>query len=524
MTPPLKRLPLSIVAVIGAWLGFSNPALHFPPLVLLFPAGICGQALLASGKKNAFYWGFFTGAAAVAGCLYWVAYPIHYYGYLPWLLAAPCPVLIGLIVGLYTGLFAVFAHVAGKRLSWPWFGLFCGPAWVLLYEYAKGMPLFEFPWLLLPAAFSPWPLFLQAASLVGVYGVSALLAMAGCWLGAAWVRYLEKRRLAALPLVPALAIVAALLAFGAVRFHDPITVDATAKMGIVQGNIDQSQKWNKEYQMGTVRRYMLHTGKLAKQAAFDVVIWPETSMPFYFQEKNDMSAALKRFAKDTATPLLFGAPGYGQNQEKGSEDLYNRAYLVDNQGMIDSWYDKEHLVPFGEYVPYQDFLPFIRHLTASIGDFSPGERTAPLRSGDLAMGMLICYESIFPRIAQKRVAAGANVLVNISNDAWFGRTSAPRQHLELTVLRAIELNRYIVRSTNTGISAFVDPKGRILEQSPLFETVAMGLDVGLLSKTTVFFGIRDYVLPAMGILAVALFVLALARPVRPGEPQPETKA
>lgn len=183
--------------------------------------------------------------------------------------------------------------------------------------------------------------------------------------------------------------------------------------------------------------------------------------------------------------------------------------MLDSHTNATSWYDKEHLVPFGEYMPLAGILP-LQKLVSGVGDFVPGQNSKALKSGDLALGVLVCYEAIFAGLAQDRVSQGANLLVNISNDAWFGDTSAPHQHLQLAALRAIEQGRYLVRSTNTGISAFIDPLGRIKVAGPQFKELAASGVVHPHAELTVFHQIYRYLLPAFGLLA-AVFVFMIIR-------------
>ena len=209
--------------------------------------------------------------------------------------------------------------------------------------------------------------------------------------------------------------------------------------------------------------------------------------------------------------LLFGAPGF--RRTLGGEDAFNRAYLVSADGADRGWYDKEHLVPFGEYVPPFLDLPFLRPLLQGVGEFLPGESTKPLTLASaspdrepLVLGVLICYESIFPELARKQVAEGATLLVNISNDAWFGFSAAPMQHLSLAVLRAVEQRRWLARSTNTGISAFVDPYGSIVVRGGLFKAESLSHPVVPLTETSLFFVLEPW-LPWLGML---LFLLLSA--------------
>ncbi len=236
--------------------------------------------------------------------------------------------------------------------------------------------------------------------------------------------------------------------------------------------------------------------------------WPETALPFYFQDGEELAGSVIRFARRHDVPVLAGSPAYIRQGE--SYSLYNRVYLVTPQGTEFPRYDKVHLVPFGEYVPFGKYLPFLSKLVHGVGDFRPGRDAAPLRYRDLALGVLVCYEAIFPELAQERVEAGANVLINVSNDAWFGRSSAPMQHLGLAALRAVEQGRFLIRATNTGISAVIDPKGRILARSGLFTTERLGYgETVLLTGLTPFNRLHGPIHWACGVIAAVLWTVAV---------------
>ncbi|MDR0466882.1 MAG: apolipoprotein N-acyltransferase, partial [Deltaproteobacteria bacterium] len=240
-------------------------------------------------------------------------------------------------------------------------------------------------------------------------------------------------------------------------------------LALVQGNIDQNQKWLPAYQRATLAHYLQLSGQAAAGGHLDLMIWPETAMPFFFQNQPEYASRIRGFAKTHAVPLLLGAPAHDEGAP-GKRRTFNRAFFIGSGGQDLGSYDKEHLVPFGEYLPPWLDHPSLAFLFQGVGNFTPGVSELPLQFKDLALGLLICYETIFPEIAQARVGAGAGLLVNISNDAWFGLTSAPEQHLQLSVLRAVEQGRWLVRSTNTGFSAFVDPAGRIRARSGLMRT------------------------------------------------------
>lgn len=505
---------LTIIIILGAFFGFANPVLDAPPLVLVLPAGLCLLAMNQPNWRKALRAGWLAGTLAYGACLYWVAVPVHDYGNLSWLLALPCPVLLGMYMGVYTGLFALGVRLAAVHLGWLGHGLFAGSLWSLL-EVLRGTLFTGFPWLTLPQAFAPWPSFLQGASLVGAVGFSALLAMAACLPTASAIRGRSRFK----PLILTLVIAGGLAAQGNLSIADPMPVNGTVNIGIVQANINQAQKWSPEYQNATIDRYTRLTLGIQAQQPTDIVFWPETAMPFYLQDGTALQARVLRLAKMENLSIVTGAPGY---QRLGGDEeylFYNRAYLVSPDGVIEGSYDKTRLVPFGEYIPLKGVLGFLSRMVESEGDFSPGLSAAPLKKDNVAMGMLICYETIFPDLVQKRVAAGANLLVNLSNDAWFGRTSAPRQHLHQSVLRAIEQGRYLIRATNTGVSALIDPHGRILVRGDLFRAQALGAQAGLVSTRTLYHRLHGYVVPTLGLLTALLALLAMLQPT-PGYEAP----
>ncbi len=277
-------------------------------------------------------------------------------------------------------------------------------------------------------------------------------------------------------------------------------------VSVAQGNIDQSQKWDPAFQEETVRRYVDLSRSEASRNKPALIVWPETSMPFFLQERTPLSKQVRDLVQELAVPLIAGSPGYEPDQARSRYVYFNRAYLLKSSGNIAGIYEKEHLVPFGEYVPLAPLFPFLARLVEGIGDFLPGQRVSPLTSGDLALGVLICYEAIFPELAQKRVREGATVLVNISNDAWYGRSSAALQHLHLSLLRAVEQDRYLVRATNTGISAIVDPRGRVLARTGLFEMTSIHHAVSCNSGITAYHRLHGLIVPILTALAVLAFI------------------
>lgn len=511
ITWPERRsaLGIALAGAAGLWLGFPNALLQIPLLALFYPLALFELARRAPSARRAFRNGLGCGILGCSACLYWISVPIHDFGYLPWAVAVPTAVSLGCYLALYGGLFAAIMQWGGRQLRPFWLGLLAFSAWALL-EYLKGCFLSGFAWLTLSAAFVPWYPVVQGVALLGAYGLSGAFVATMIWAGVG-LRLKNRAALAA-----ALVVALGLVAFSVVRlqhFADgPLSKEPLQAL-LIQGNINQDQKWDQASLQSTIDAYeglasaglgQLTSGGAAKIAA-PLVIWPETAMPFLYSTQYDYGVKLRNFAREKGIYLLFGAPGLEPDLGVRPEDypLYNRAHLIDPQGRDVGLYEKEHLVPFGEYPPSWIKLPFLDFFLGQVGDFTPGRRTQPVRVAGFDFGVLICYETIFPELSQKRVEQGADALINISNDAWFGRTAAPEQHLQLTALRAVEQGRYLVRATNTGISSLVDPNGRILFRSELFKAEAIPVVINMEEGYTPFFYVAGY-LPWLFMAALAL--------------------
>jgi apolipoprotein N-acyltransferase len=282
-------------------------------------------------------------------------------------------------------------------------------------------------------------------------------------------------------------------------------------VGVVQGNIDQAQKWDPEYRERTLATYFSLTEALAEKG-LDLAVWPETAMPFAFQDPVPERALVEAFARQAAVPLLFGAPAYAEGP-KGDESR-NAVFLVDREGRASGRYDKMHLVPFGEYVPLGRYLPFLSKLVQGVGDFTPGPGLRPLALSPAgpAVGPLVCFEVIFPALAAEHAAKGAQVLAVVTNDGWFGRTSGPYQHLAFAAWRAAETGLPLVRAANTGVSAVFDGRGKLLAATALGarDAFAATVEVAAPRRTP-----QGWVRPWVGPLCLALALPAVFAMVRP---------
>lgn len=468
---------LIIATAICTWLGFANGHLQIPILALALPLGLSWIAFGASSPRRAFKFGWMASTLALSGCLYWLVLPVGKYGGLPWYLALPCPVLVSMFLALYYGLYTLGVYHGAKRFP-PW--LLClaaGVFWAFM-EYMIGWVFTGFPWLTLSTAFQPWTFAVQGASVLGAYALSGVFAC----LAVAFLLWRPSRAAR----VISLSLTLLIILFGFAYLEDHAESDSGIRVAVVQGNVDQSMKWDHKYQNKTVDDYIsLSIPGNGEKLKPDLVVWPETAMPFYFQDVSPLRVKVANFVKAESIHLITGSPAYLLGKNVGEYFLFNRAFLLGESGNIAGYYDKEHLVPFGEYVPLKEYLP-LGKLVQNVGDFLSGDNKKILKVEDVAIGMLICYEAIFPELAQRQVEKGAEIIVNISNDAWFGNTSAPWQHLQHAAMRAVEQGRWVVRSTNTGVSAFIDPCGRIRGTTLQFRPVALAATVSSIMEKTLF--------------------------------------
>jgi apolipoprotein N-acyltransferase len=277
------------------------------------------------------------------------------------------------------------------------------------------------------------------------------------------------------------------------------------RTAVIQGNIDQSIKWNPRFQAKTLQIYRCLSRSTSRFAP-QLLVWPETAVPFFFQDRSDLSRLVAETSKELGADLIFGSPAYHQNG--AAIAYYNRAYHLPPEGGSAGYYDKVHLVPFGEYVPLQEFFPFIHRLVIAAGDFEPGETVTPLKLPFTSAGILICFEIIFPELARMQAQNGAHVLVNLTNDAWYGMTSAPYQHLSMAVFRAVETKRPLIRAANTGISAFINPLGRILDQSDIFTEAVLERELILPTTVSPTFYVRfGDVFALLALLSSMMYIL-----------------
>ncbi|OGR60801.1 MAG: apolipoprotein N-acyltransferase, partial [Desulfobacula sp. RIFOXYB2_FULL_45_6] len=370
---------------------------------------------------------------------------------------------------------ALFAFLLKKLMPGPLFTPVSASCLWTGLEYIRAYAFTGFSWGSLGYSQYSNLLFIQTADLFGVYGISFLIVLINYFFADLCIMLRKKeRQKPVISMFFTLALVLSALLYGLQRISaiDSL-MDSAPKpvIAIVQGNIEQDLKWSEEFKNKTVDKYIL-LSKASLNDNPELVIWPETALPFYYGYERALSDLVDQCIRESKTNYLIGSPAF-KSAEK--ETLYfNRAYMLNRFSIVTGSYDKNHLVPFGEYVPFGKYLTFLGKITAQAGNFSTGDKSfVPLDFKEHKTGVLICFEILFPNIASGFVKNGADILTTITNDAWFGRTSAPLQHFSMAVFRAVENRRSIARAANTGISGFIDPTGKILETTPLFTDQAI---------------------------------------------------
>lgn len=502
-------LPL-IPALAGGLMLFSafpGPGLYPAAFFALVPLWLSIDRL---GSKQAFYAGIGTGICFYLPLIYWICPTMTKYGGLNPLAALSCLLFLVMYLSVYIGVFAL----AMKKISVP-DGLvpFWGAvAWVAL-EYIRTYLFSGFPWGVLGYSQYPNLVLIQAADTFGVLGISFLLVLANGILVTAFKAFFQrawpkKANMAGLSLAMVLLCSAFIYGyFELAKIREQIKGAPSRKISVIQANIPQDRKWDKVFIDETIDRY----SRLSLQAIpCDLVVWPETAVPFYYGMDPVPSSRVDAMVRKAGTFFLIGIPA-AHPSDQGFL-YYNRACMLTPLALPKGYYDKHHLVPFGEYVPFKHLLWFAQKLTAGAGDFSKGETgPVPLKFGTGTTGVLICFEILFPNISREFVLNGADILTNMTNDAWFGRTQAALQHFSIAVFRAVENRRSVVRGANTGISGFVDPSGTILEKTDIFTACALTRQVPVLSGKT--FYTRHGDLAAKACL-VAFFLICVIKPMK----------
>jgi len=468
---------LSVLAGALLVLSFPKPQVSWVAWVGLAPLII---ALRGASRARAFVYGWCFGLTFFGGVLWWVTL----FGYLPWaaLIAAEA---------FFTALFAWSAVLlCGNASSGAW--LLIAPSLWVLWDWAKTLlgPL-AFTWGGLGYSQADRLSFLQITSLVGVWGLTWLIALANTAIAnlifcAGRETDLMRPPEHALPpailhLLPVGALVLLICLFGRhILKNAPPEQGRPLRVAIIQGSIEHP-KGSKDYARQFEERYPAMTLK-ADRLRPDLILWPETVIPGYFLQEPRWVSLVADLALQTRSAILVGS------QDDQGDRYYNAAFLVDPRGQVVGRYDKVRLVPFGEAVPFglRRLLPFLERYGVPSYDLTPGPSHRPMDFKGLFFGVIICSESMFPDIAAETCRSGAQALVMITNDGWFKRTAAPEQHLQMAILRAVESRRFLARCASTGISAILNPYGHILQRADLYSRQVLTGELYPRSETTFF--------------------------------------
>jgi apolipoprotein N-acyltransferase len=458
----LRLLKAAVSLVCGALLFLSCADFDIWPLTWISVAPVLWVTLDERTKKPAVY-GFLCGLVANGGGFYWIVGFLQRFGHLPLIAAIP----IWLLLVSYQAItFTLFFWITRKLRDHLRLGVtFIAP---VVYVACEMVVPYVFPWYL--AITQAWvrPV-IQIADLTGPLGVSFLLILVNAALYDAWSGWKRERRLPRRRLAVAGGLVVACLAYGQVRIHQVQTARAAApklKVGVVQANIGIHEKWNPQLAAEQLSVHQRLAAELERKGA-QLIVWPESSYPYVFgRDQAHDFLDVREAQRGFHTPLLFGS--LTAHERRGFP--FNSALMIDEGGNVRGLFDKNILMVFGEYIPFYEQMKWIKNYIPETSNFARGTDVAvfPLATsaGTVEVGPMICYEDIFPSFGRRLTKKDPNLLVNITNDAWFGRTSEPYEHLALSVYRSVETRLDLVRAVNTGVSAFIDSTGRVYEKSP----------------------------------------------------------
>jgi len=509
-TRPIDRSKLFLALLSGVLLTAAFPRTGWFWIVwaALVPLLL---ALRDVTVKDGFRLGWITGMVHTTGLIYWLVHTMSAYGHLPLYLSVGVLLLFSAYLSLYPALFCALIIHMGRT---PLRALAAAPLLWAALEYLRSFLLTGFTWGYLGHSQYRWLALIQSADLWGVYGLSALIVLFNMALlllilsrsGKSWQNAPVSKPAAWRSLMASAVCLIAILGYGHVRLGQIEQMAAKApelKIGLVQGNIPQVEKWDPAFQISSTKTYIRLSRQLAPQKP-DLIVWPETATPFYLFNNQALTRMVQRGIRRAGCAFVIGSPTVQKDGDRLA--YFNSAYLLKPDGEATARYDKAHLVPFGEYVPLRKWLPFLGKMVAQVGDFKAGSPGGILEVDGHRIGPLICYDGIFPNLARAAVDNGADLLVNLTNDAWYGVTSAPFQHLVQYVFRAVETRRSLVRATNTGISAFIEPDGRIDDPTSLFETAVRIRSVPCLTNRSLYVRVGD-AFAIICLMAVAIIGL-----------------
>src|SRR5437762_5155146 len=492
---------LALLSAALQILSFPSPGLYFlcwialaPLFVAVIdrrysPTLICG-VLLA----------YLSGVVWYAGTCYWIFHVVHSYGNLSQPIAAGILVLFCLYLALYHAAFGLLLALATRtRLFANARSLILAPIFWVAVEFARAH-ITSFPWDLLGYAQINNLPFTRLATLSGVYGLSFAIALVNSVLALGFLLPRERRLLVAFTgILGAIALESGSLVSYPEPHPDHVATLVQENLPIVESD------WTPTFYDLTIAQLVQLSGQGASGATRShgspaLIVWPESPAPFFTSDQK-FQRWLSALAQDSHAYVIAGSLGIGPSAGSKSE-MFNSAQLVLPDGNWGPRYDKIHLVPFGEFVPFRNMLSFAQSLTHDIGEFSRGNQRNVLHVDGHGIGTFICYESIFPDEVLRFARNGAELFVNISNDGWFGESGAPGQHLNMARMRAIENERWLLRATNTGITASISPLGQVVALSPRKTRTVLEAPYSFETGTTFYTRYGDWFAGGCAIISI----------------------
>lgn len=479
-----------ILIAIGALL----LSLSFHPLKLHFLAWI-GLVPLLFAVDNArpgqtFRYGLLFGFLFALFSLFWIVF-------LQIDINTKLLIIFGLIVlFLYLGLYFGVAILIASKI-----GVWFLPLIITGLEFLRGIGELRFPWLSLGYSQARYPLFIQQAAIYGVYGISLWLVLLNVS-----IYYALKRRKFGNVLLAALIFALPIL-YGITRTKH--TGERFVTVGIVQPNIDPNMKFSRELRYKTFERLMHLSVRCANvslheyDGTLDLIIWPETATPVFLKSPGSYRDLVTHLVDELGVPIFTGTAIY----DRENHEIFNGAVLIEPGTGIEQEYRKIYLVPFGEHIPFDNHIAVLRSVDFGEGDYTPGTTYTVFGTSAFKFACLICFESIFPDLSRKFVSKGADVLINITNDGWFGKISGAQQHNDMAILRSVENGVVLLRSANTGISMIVDQYGRVNVEKPLFVEDVIVSSISIAPVDTIYrrFG---HLLPLLCIVMTTILLAA----------------
>ena len=433
--------------------------------------------------------GLFWGSTAIWGVAFWMPSALTFYYQQPWWFGLPfC--LIG-SMALWGAYYAIFAGV----LCWmtPHTGrvlrvLLLSTLWVSC-ELARARLLTGEPWMLLGYALMPNLTLIQAADLGGVYLLSFLVVLVNAALAEALLGLQRADRSGLWTLVPAAALLILACAYGTYRLTAALPDRPAVPVLVVQGNNDLGTQWREEFYGQGLERYLQMSAAAAAQTHPRLIVWPESAVTFFLAHEPHYQALITHMLSATGADLIVGAPHY-QDDDPAVPRFFNSAFYLTADGRLAGRYDKGHLLPFAEYFPFRT-IEFLRRNFERVRYFTAGDGATLLNTRVGKAAVVICFEAIFPELVRRQMQRGATLLVNLSNDSWLGRDAGPEQHVAMATLRAVENRTWVIRATTTGVSAIIDPLGRVRARSATFAPAVLSGEIVPLQVETVYKRLGD---------------------------------